>query len=692
MNYSICSENAIKYIDQIQALGDKNSSTLGFMPAEAFKQFAKDGYIFYALQEKMIVAYALFRIQKRKNAIVLTHLCVSDSCRGTGIAKELVDTLCQKYSTMRYIEARCRRDYNLDDFWKKCGFNVLSEKDGRKKSGSTLTIWRREIDNRNLLNLIYEEESQEKIVAALDTNIIVLLHQGDKETQFLMDDYLHDYIAYRITPECKNEINKNQNPVARRKLLQFLNQFDVLGHDQAVVAALTLRLTDELDPLRNKTGDIRHLAFCIAAEADVLVTRDDWLCKQAEHCRKEYGIDILRPEELYLEIEEISENNLYSPECMMGSRYTEENFRKEDARKAYNLHQETGQKKAAFQKELLSWVTNEQIRITAIKQNNELVGLYAIRTIEYSFELILFAFDRKALKKAARNTLMRFVLNRIVYKIAKDADQCTGIIVKKDIVENNRDIFNDCGFIPFEEGMIHLCLNGVCQADEALEYCSLYLHSLKDVIDQKDIDSTISNITSIARQNILSFEKLLGASVILQNSALPTYFVPVMPIYAAKLFDEDLAAASMLVPVSEHEQAVLSIENSFFSASRHKLEAPCRILWYVSEDKRYCNVKALRACSVMSDVDSGTLKELYNQHRKYGVLNWEEITTLFQAAPTKRIQAFRFESTCMFKKNMTCAEFKKLYLSRTGKEPNLQGPFKLDSVLAQDVLKFCMGG
>lgn len=692
MSYRICSENSIKYIDQIQTLGDKNSSTLGFMPAEAFKQFAQDGYIFYALQGRVIVAYALFRIQKRKNAIVLTHLCVSDSCRGTGIAKELVDTICQKYATMRYIEVRCRRDYNLDGFWKKCGFNVQSEKPGRKKSGSTLTIWRRELDNRNLLSIIYEEEAQEKIVAALDTSIIVHLFQEDRSVQFLMDNYLRDYVTYRITPECKNEINKNSDHKTRQKYLQFLDQFGTLSYDQGIVIELEQELSNKLDPLQNKNGDIRHLAFCIAAKVDVLVSRDEWLCKQADYCRKKYNVDILKPEELYLEVEEISESNIYSPESMMGSQYAIEYLHKDDVRKAYDFHQETQQKKSAFQKDLLSWVKDKQIRVAAVKKDNELVGLYAIKKVEVGFELILFAFKRRSLKSVIRNTLMRFILNRIVHETARDTDQCTGLFAKKDVVESNSDVFYDCGFISLKDGMFHFCMNGIYQVEEALSNCSSFLHSTNAILDQEEKDSMMNSIAFIADQNIIYFEKLLGTSVILQNRAMPTYFVPVKPIYAAKLFDENLAAASMLIPVSDHEQAVLSIENSFFSASRHKLEAPCRILWYVSDDKRYCDVKAFRACSIMSDVDTGTLKELYNQHRKYGVLNWKEITTLFHAEPTKRIQAFQFENTCMFKKNMTCAEFKKLYWSRTGKEPNLQGPFKIDVDLAQDVLKFCMGG
>ena len=67
-----------------------------------------------------MVAYVLFRVRKRSNIIVLTHLCVDSCNRNMGYAKKLVDAVQEQFPNIRCIEVRCRRDYNLEEFWKAC--------------------------------------------------------------------------------------------------------------------------------------------------------------------------------------------------------------------------------------------------------------------------------------------------------------------------------------------------------------------------------------------------------------------------------------------------------------------------------------------------------------------------------------------------------------------------------------------
>ena len=81
----------------------------------------------------------------KTNKIVLVHVCVDDSHTKSGVAKALIELVIQQNPLAHLIEARCRRDYNLDDFWKQCGFHVTNEKPGRSLAGTHLKIWQRKI-------------------------------------------------------------------------------------------------------------------------------------------------------------------------------------------------------------------------------------------------------------------------------------------------------------------------------------------------------------------------------------------------------------------------------------------------------------------------------------------------------------------------------------------------------------------
>ena len=288
MNYEIVTRGVMAYIDQIQKLADRHSVTLSFISAKAYHQFAHDNHLYCAIKDEHVIAYVLFRYNKKTNKIVLVHVCVDDSHTKSGVAKALIELVIQQNPLAHLIEARCRRDYNLDDFWKQCGFHVTNEKPGRSLAGTHLKIWQRKIQTLDMLYLVQKAEAAKKLVAVLDTNIIIeLCDDPTGNASCLYEASIADYVTYQITPECLDEISLKADVNSRKKHLEFVNRYSCTA-SSLLDKDLTPSLMERFDPLGSHKADIRHLAHCIDASVDVFVTNDKWICNLRETLTSKY--------------------------------------------------------------------------------------------------------------------------------------------------------------------------------------------------------------------------------------------------------------------------------------------------------------------------------------------------------------------------------------------------------------------
>ena len=111
----------------------------------------------------------------------------------------------------------------------------------------------------------------------------------------------------------------------------------------------------------------------------------------------------------------------------------------------------------------------------------------------------------------------------------------------------------------------------------------------------------------------------------------------------------------------------------------------------MSEDCRYCNTKAIRSYSVMTECEAGSVKEIYKRHQKYGVLSWNELAALLSRKPEQRIQAFIFESVRAFPKAMPYSQLNTLSILMTGNKIQLNGPSRINQLLFEKILDYCVG-
>ena len=149
-------------LDSVDALMKTNSSTLGFLPREALKQyFATEGVLGITCGKDELIGYLLFAINSER--VRIAQLCVSDEFRGKGLAKILIDALVDLTTTQTQITLRCRRDYQAHHMWPKFGFIPIGERPGRAREGSVLTCWRRTLRSDSQLSLFQAQTEDETV-------------------------------------------------------------------------------------------------------------------------------------------------------------------------------------------------------------------------------------------------------------------------------------------------------------------------------------------------------------------------------------------------------------------------------------------------------------------------------------------------------------------------------------------------
>ncbi|WP_145263877.1 GNAT family N-acetyltransferase [Calycomorphotria hydatis] len=220
-------------LEQVVLLWKPNRTTLGFFPDGAFKESYAEGKILVAIANDLVVGYIIYGTSRQPRRVRLTHLCVGSEFRGRGIARMLIDKLRELSSSYSYIRLSCRRDNPAWALWPKLGFVARGHLVGRGKDCHMLTDYRMETKERNLFSTI--EDSDDRIKAAIDTNIFYDIYDPDRnqaeETQGILSDWIEPLLQLCVTGELHNELSRIDDPVHREEMLAFAQQFDQLGGD-----------------------------------------------------------------------------------------------------------------------------------------------------------------------------------------------------------------------------------------------------------------------------------------------------------------------------------------------------------------------------------------------------------------------------------------------------------------------------
>ena len=647
MRVEIIDDNS-PFLQDIQILGDNNRSTLGFLPAQAFVDYARKNQIIALINDGVLCAYTMFR--HKGTALVIVHLCVVPSCRKKGYARQLIDALLDiEKDNISNLQLACRRDFGLDKFWRNLNFFPIAEKDGRAlKQKTRLTIWTR--PNPHCQDLFTMTKSnQEKLIAVVDTNIVIdLTNKVEGETEYLFDDYIDNYAQYCITPDVLVEIDKNTNELVREKSRGFaVNYFEILQFD----ASLQKTVMDEIlaikpaDKDSNTWFDISHISCAIAAGANAFLTRDEtWLNNSICNIIKDrFGLSILSPGEFIRQIDELDSPESYSPQKLYGLNMSLSEMKAEEYPTVINQLYPQFRKKSDLESEMRRIMSQPQAshtnHIYIVKMGSEIAAVVGTESNENELRIPVLLINGQLLKNTLSTTLVKWLAFKIL-EIAQKTGKTMIAFPKENIPEKVKTIFLQCNYMSDEKTIFR-----------PVACCITPKKELEGIILNNDY---IKNETRIIHDNHviwtakaeLAIEKMFWPLKI-TPSVVPCYIVPIMAEYAQELFDNELSVSNPSLFNNEKIIPALSPENVYFKRKMRSIQKyPAHILWYVSRSKKLMGTGMIRACSILDAVEVADCKSLYHKYQRLGVIDWEKMKAF--GNPSDSITAYAFSYTELF--------------------------------------------
>jgi GNAT superfamily N-acetyltransferase len=615
-------------VEAVIALADANKATLGLMPAGAIRDLAERGDVLTAVDtEGSLAGYAMFSIAYGR--IRLIHLCVAPEQRGNRIAQRLVRKLADDHRELAGILVRCRRDYaDATRLWKSLDFRPRTEVRGRGRDGATLLVWWL---SNSIPDLFTIGEEPLTTPIAIDHNVFKDLtidrdREGAEQSQSLEADWLREQITLKVTTESSREAADDPDPARRTRHLNALAGFEALDYPPSAYANAKDRWDRAVGPVPAKDrSDCNHIISAAAAGVTILVTRDDAFVKTyGPSATDVFGIRLLHPQEVIVHLDELADASRYQPADLRGTGFQVALLRAGAEQNVSALIDNAGgERRKDFNHRLHDVAADDLATRWWVRDPaGSPVAVWATaprgKDGELEVPLLRFASSKVGLTVGRlitfqlRQDALAYRMNRI-----RISDPHISQHVRSDLLSD--------GYRAGENGVEAAVLD-VRSRSEAL--------AILDGDTALGADVRDALVEATAPEHALALERALWPAKLL-DSELPSYLVPIQPVWARQLF-----ALSDTLWV-ETGLLTLSREHVYYRTPGRSPKAPARIAWYASDTGKR-GIGAVVAVSHLVEVDSAHPERLYARYRRLGVYGREHVLS---AARDEIATALRFVDT-----------------------------------------------
>ena len=665
----------------VMALGRANAKTLRFFPTGAFEDYASRRQVLACVEDGRLTGYLVFRTSDV--TITLVHLCVADEHRGRGIAKSLVDHLGERLPGFAGILARCRIDFPANSIWPSLGFTPRTEVLGRAtRHTSTLCVWWRDLGLPDL----FSTAPSERPVAALDTNILIDLQAEPsepkhEESKSLFADWLRDSIDYVVTDEIFIEIARHPDVGVRETRRSCASSFDCLADtDRELTRKLTLQLGDTIGPSASEQdkSDRRHLALSVLGGARFFVTKDANLLAAGSEIEECIGLVVTRPADFIARTHADLTEQSFAPIRLSGSTLSIRPYADADIDDLVGTFQAFD--RSERRSEILGVLRNSlaQPRHSdgqiVRDQDARLQGFLLLRIVDDEARIQLLRTTRGPLSDVLSRHLVWLAVQRACQR------GCSVIrLTDRHVPKATEGVFGALGFRPAAGGMAKINGLGVVSTRSLADHLRAVDPGFTDPTWIEDtVHVLVREQSGLPSQFALVCERLMWPAKLL-DTALPSFIVPIQPEWAMHLFHARLAGESLFGP---DPSLMLRLNNVYYRSSRpRRIEAPARILWYVTASRERPSTKCVAATSLVEEVVRGPAKEIFSQFKRYGVFEWADVRDLARDDPYGIVEALRFGHTEPFERPVDLARIREL-TGRAGVQmPVLQSPSRVPTDL-----------
>ena len=650
--------------DHFEAVIDlwrRNSQTLGMLPRGAFEEHARKGGILGAISEwDRCVGYLLFYVAQRSAKARIIHLCVDPVHRGQGIAHALFQRLKKNVGHLKGIELKCRRDYDLARFWESMGFVAVEDLPGRGSDGAELTVWWFDNGHPTLFSLAAQQRASETLVAAIDANVLFDLQDASRstaeESQALLADWVQGAVSLWVTKEVYSDMNRCADSSQRQRRRRFVDSFPKLSCPEEEIREVGVLLERILPEPRNEAdrSDMRHLAISIASGAQYFVTHDSALLRHGESIVDEFGMRILTPSTLVICIDELSREEDYRPVRLAGSASGSDQLVTDaDIENVIRDFQvsKMGERQTSLRRKLRSLLADPQgNRVSSIKDSEgEFASLICLSKRDSdTLEVPVFRIREPLGRSLAASGLARYLIQKVTWEAIRKGVLFT-LVTEPYLSRGLKSALRESGFFSANGFWARVNLPVVETSAEIAERLSSLDNNGAFPVDlcAKLAESLIWASERNDKEAAVQLERLLWPAKIVDNE-LSTFIISVEPRWALHLFDETMASQNLF---GSKLETMLSCENIYYrrvANTPHGFAGPARILWYVSQDKRYQGTQRLRACSYLDEVIRGKPKRLYRRFSGLGIYEWIDVLRTAGLDLEMDIMALRFSDTESF--------------------------------------------
>lgn len=616
-----------------RAMGDSQARTLGLLPYAAWDDYAAGSRILCVLKaprtparddDSELLGYAAFRTPR--GAIALTHLAVSPRMRKHGIARMLVDELQRRNPQLRGISARCRRDYPAHHVWPRLGFVAQGDRKGRSVDGHLLTDWWLDFGHPDLLTWQGGTETTTPIV--VDTNVFLALHspnpnRGGDVVEAL--SAVSGRLQILVTPELRNELNRNSDTVERRRLMQIAQSYPQLPVSSSVLQEKESFLLQKLSrsPVSvQDRSDARHVAYAMAAGIGTVVTQDRNAKARLGAAARELGVVITNPFELVVRLDELEDRPSYSPQALKSTGYSLAEVGADDSDLKDFISTAHGERRRDYEATCNGLAAGRPYshRLLLRDPLGRPIGLIgtAAPTAEVLTVPLLRIHDCALQSSVAAQLVgqLRSSTNNHHAKVIVVSDQALDSSLFEALRED--------GFHAFPGGMAAISIRAAVTSDQLrVRWCHLMealpepwrraLKTLSDVVQQPHTPTTAYQL-----------EHQLRPLRIL-DGGLDTWILSIKPGFATDLFGYP--------PQLFDRQADLGIqrEHVYFRGAKSGERSPGRILWYATDPQ-----SEVFAVSSLVEVRDMLPDSAYRKYRRLGVYDLDQMRETAKASRTVR--------------------------------------------------------
>lgn len=648
-NFSVSVDSSVEeHFESAINLWKKNRVTLGMFPRGAFEEHARKNLILYLLDGGIVKGYLLYRYAKQRVAI--SHLCISDEMRGRGCARVLFEALKCRVDDghCRGVEVRCRSDYEISRMWPSLGFECVGHMQGKAKEGSELTIWYFKFDIPDFFYEMMPKHNDDDLTwAVLDANVVFKMSEPEKieseEALALTSGVMASYVRYFVTPEIYIETERKKNIEEKKHSNAFANNFERIE----VRRSLFESYRDSLAPLWGSKlndrdrSDLHHIAYSAAAGFQYFITQDTGILDKANEIHEACNVSALRPVDFITQLDQIENLEKYTPRSISRTQYyvhcPSSNEISEIAE--HFCIPSRGEKRKVLEAKVRTAVANpDQYKVLLISSDNkQKVALLSFKKVdgELSIDVMRHSGD-----VTSRTIAQNFAWTEVF----SHADGDVSLIKYTDDLSSsqNDDLFQANGFIRSDGGWIRISANMKCGLETAKERVGDFFAKLTEITEP--VKDKLSSFLAKAGNAALYEEAFWPLKV--TDRDIPTYLIPIRPVWALHLFDEVLAEKELWgADPTKH----FNIENVYYrSSQRFNMLSGARILWYVSSHGAN-RVSEIRACSRLISSETDTAKKLFKKYKRLGVYEWSNLMEITENDPSGEVMAMRFYQTEYFK-------------------------------------------